>query len=85
MALVILDFILVFLYGFLSFMSIPHWDGWCYLICTFLWTFCAFANLHLYRTSKRQNQTLKNIETFSKKLDEKLNDDIKKYKDLDPK
>ena len=78
MALVILDFILVFLYGLLRFMNIPHWDGWCYLICTFLWTYCAFANLHMYRTSKRQNQTLKNIEAFSKKLDEK-------YKDLDPK
>ena len=82
MVLIILDFILVFLYGLLSFMKIPHWDGWCYLICTFLWTFCAFANLHLYRSMrKHQNQTIKDIEAFSKKLD----DDIKKYKDLDPK
>ena len=78
MVLVILDFILMFLFGFLSFMNIPHWNGWCYLICTFLWTFGAFTNLHLYRMRKRQNQTLKNIEAFSKKLDEK-------YKDLDPK
>lgn len=81
MALVILDFILVFLYGLLSFMNIPHWNGWCYLICTFLWTYCAFANLYLYRMRKRQNQTLKDIEALSKKLD----DDIKEYKDLDPK
>ena len=78
MVLVILDFILVFLFGFLSFMNIPHWNGWCYLICTFLWAFGAFANLHLYHMRKRQNQTPKNIEAFSKKLDEK-------YKDLDPK
>ena len=78
MVLVILDFILMFLLGFLSFMNIPHWNGWCYLICTFLWAFGAFANLRLYRMRKRQNQTLKNIEAFSKKLDEK-------YKDLDPK
>ena len=79
--LVILDFILVFLCGLLTIIYLPAWDGWCYLVCTFLWLLCAILNVKQYRARKQQEETIKNIESMINKLDE----DLEGYKDLDPK
>lgn len=81
MALAILDFILVFLYGLLTIIHLPAWNGWCYLVCTFLWLLCAILNVKQYRDRKRREETIKNIESMINKLDK----DLEGYKDLDPK